>query len=133
MRWSRRKSASRARADLLRRLELLGRFEMDPPGSGIDSTEVIQTSIAPFTGYVDDPKALAEMLSGAVEGERSGFATYGASCLIVELAGSDFRTADSLAVLDAAIMFKRERGLPSARLKGYEWKRWLEVNGPDTW
>ncbi|MFC5105454.1 hypothetical protein [Kibdelosporangium philippinense] len=56
-----------------------------------------------------------------------------ASCLVVELAGMDVRTPDALALLESAIEVKRSRGLPSAMLKGYEWQRWLEVNGPGTW
>ena len=31
------------------------------------------------------------------------------------------------------IDFKHRRGLPSAALTGYEWQRWLDVHGPNTW
>ncbi|MDX6261941.1 MAG: hypothetical protein QOH84_3629 [Kribbellaceae bacterium] len=134
MGWFSRKSRSRLPADMTRRLELLGRFEYDVQGSGVDAGEIYPNCIEPFVGYMseDGDGFIAELRNFAADDE-GGFATYGASCLVVELAGMNVRTPDALALLDAAIEFKRVRRLPSGMLKGYEWERWLEANGPDSW
>ncbi|MEU6151486.1 hypothetical protein ABZ816_15960 [Actinosynnema sp. NPDC047251] len=116
-------------------MEMLGRFEFDVHGSGIDSIAIHPTCIAPFWGYVEeDPVGFMCDLRGFVADDEGGFATYGASCLVRELVrGELLTTPDALAILDAAIEVKRVRRLPSAMLKGYERTRWLEVNGPGTW
>jgi hypothetical protein len=129
-----RRSPSYFPADMLRRLDLLGRFEMDHVGSRADASEVYSTCIGPFFQQARaDPPGFVTALSSVVRDETGGFATYGASCLVVELLGMDRREPDALALLDRAITFKRERGLPSAALKGYEWNRWLDSHGPGTW
>lgn len=134
MGWFGRKPRSPFPADMDRRLEKLGRFEFDAQGSGMDSTTVYSECIAPFSGMASqDHDEFIAALRAHVANDRGGFATYGASCLVVEVAGMDVRTHDALALLDAGIEVKRVRGLPSAMLKGYEWQRWLEVNGPGTW
>jgi len=113
---------------------MLGRLEMDQTGSGMDAGEVYDNCIAPFRFNAQaDPPGFAADLRVAVTDETGGFATYGASCLIVELLGYDLQIEDALALVDEGIQFKHERGLPSASLKGYEWNRWLEVHGPGTW
>jgi hypothetical protein len=134
MGWFERRRRSPFPADMTGRLELLGRFEFDSHGAGIDSGTVYPECIAPFRAQAtDDRDGFIADLRALVAGDTGGFVTYGASCLVVELAGMDVRTPDALALLDAAIEVKRLRGLPSAMLKGYEWNRWLEVNGPGTW
>jgi hypothetical protein len=134
MRWFGRKSQSGFPADMARRLEMLGRFEFDVHGSGMDSGLVYPECIAPFRDQAtEDRDGFIARLRAFIIGDEGGFVTYGASCLVVELAGMDVRTPDALALLDAAIEVKRVRGLPSATLKGYEWQRWLEVHGPGTW
>lgn len=45
----------------------------------------------------------------------------------------EYRSENALAIMDDAIAFKRARGLPSARLTGYEWQRWCEKHGAETW
>jgi hypothetical protein len=113
---------------------MLGRSEMDQVGSGVDAGEVYANCIAPFRANAQaDPQGFVADLRVAVTGDTGGFVTYGASCLVVELLGYDLRTEDALALLDEGVAFKHERDLPSASLKGYEWKRWLEVHGPGTW
>jgi hypothetical protein len=132
--WLARRRRSRFPEDMIRRLELLGRFEMDHVGSGIDSSEVLSDSIRPFRSDARaDPDGFVSDLRAVIATEDRGFATYGACCLIIETIGYEFRSEDALALLDDGIAFKRERGLPSACLTGYEWHRWLDVNGPGTW
>jgi hypothetical protein len=134
MGWFKSRNRSRFPTDMARRLEMLGRFEFDVHGSGMDSAEIYPNCIAPFREYAaaDRDGFIADLRAFAA-GDESGFVTYGASCLVVELAGMDVGTPDALALLDAAIEVKRVRRLPSAMLKGYEWQRWLAVNGPGTW
>ncbi len=48
MRWFTRKPASRFPSDMIRRLELLGRFSLDSQSAGVDSGEVWSSCIAPF-------------------------------------------------------------------------------------
>lgn len=134
MGWLRRTTGIRFPADMPRRLELLGRFEMDHVGSGVDATEIYPTCIAPFYEQAKaDPQAFVSALLATVRDDTGGFVTYGASCLVVELLGTDQKFGDALDLLDRAVAVKRDRGLPSAALKGYEWTRWLAVHGPGTW
>ena len=129
-----RKRRSRFPGDMMRRLEILGRFEMDPITSGIDAGRVYSECMVPFSADATaDPDGFLSDLRALVAGDTGGFARYGASRLVLELLGPHLRTDDALALLDGAIAFKRERGLASAHLTGYEWKRWLEANGPGTW
>ncbi|WP_328330949.1 hypothetical protein OHA70_10125 [Kribbella sp. NBC_00382] len=118
---------------MTRRLEMFGRFEYDTQGSGVDAAEIYPTCIEPVYAYATEDRDGFVAALRTVVADDDGFATYGASCLVVELAGTGVRTPDALALLDAAIEFKRVRRVPSAMLKGYEWERWLEVNGPDSW
>jgi hypothetical protein len=106
---------------------------MDVQSSGI-SIDVWAECISPFRPAADaDPESFLAGLRALVAGDTSGFATYGAYRVSAELLGFDNRSADALALLDDAIEFKRARGLPSARLTGYEWARWREKHGPGTW
>ncbi len=79
-----------------------------------------------------DPEGFLAALRTAVPA-TDGLAVYGAACCAVEHLGHGIRNPDFLALLDAGIAHKRSLGMPSSRLKGYEWSRWLEVNGPNTW
>ncbi len=113
---------------------MLGRFELGNGTSGIDSGQVYSTCIEPFrTEAVADPVAFLAALRAVVQGDDTGFVTYGACCLTFELLSLDSTYDDALALLDAGIAVKRARGLSSGELKGYEWTRWLEVHGPGTW
>ncbi|PPK65210.1 hypothetical protein V5P93_003647 [Actinokineospora auranticolor] len=134
MGWLGRKHKPRFPPDMVRRLEYLGRYEFDSPGSGLDAVDVQTRCVAPFhDGEAHDRDAFIADLRALVTEDGSEFATYGAGCLVVELFGQRVDTPDALAVLDAAIEVKRVRGLPSAALKGYEWQRWLSVHGQGTW
>lgn len=136
MGWFSRKPRSRFPADMANRLEMLGRFEFDTISSGVDSTEIWPYCLQPFSQEAqDDPAGLVTDLLEFIRGDDSGFVTYGASCLVLELLPEKTwqNSEDALALLDAGIEVKRVRNLPSASLKGYEWGRWLEVHGPGTW
>lgn len=119
---------------MLQRLELLGRFGLDPMGSGIDPTVIWERCTAPFLhdarhdrdGFLADLRVL-------VAGDNAGFPSLGASCLFFDIVEQPCRTEDALAIIDGAIAFKRARGLPSACLTGYELSRWMDVHGPGTW
>jgi hypothetical protein len=88
---------------------------------------------APFLDDVrNDRDGFLADLRALVAGDTTGFPALGASCLYFDLVDRSCRTEDALAIIDGGIAFKRARGLPSASLTGYEWKRWVEVNGPET-
>lgn len=129
-----RKRRTRLPPEPLHRLATLGRYEMDTYSSSIDSTDIWRECISPFRPAADaDPEGFLAGLRGVVAKDTGGFATYGACRLCGELLGFEYRSANALALLDAAIAFKRARGLPSARLSGYEWKRWCELHGAASW
>jgi hypothetical protein len=134
MAWLSRNTKSRFPPDMLRRLAVLGRFELDHVTSGIEPSDVWASCIVPFLeDATANPEGFITELRDVLDGETGGFATYGATRLISELLDWKVRTPEALALLDAGIAFKRERGLPTGRLTGYEWARWLEVHGPGTW
>ncbi|MEU0878455.1 hypothetical protein ABZ345_07665 [Lentzea sp. NPDC005914] len=136
MGWFSRKPRSRFPDDMTDRLAMLGRFELDVFGSGEDSTEIFPYCIQPFwPDAQEDPAGFVADLLEFIQGDDTGFATYGASRLVRELIGDEavLKSPDSLALLDAGIEFKRMRNLPTAMLTGHEWGRWLDVHGPDTW
>src|SRR4051794_34282853 len=82
MAWFSRAPQSRFPADMVQRLELLGRFEFDPRGSGIDGGQVAKDCVVPF--YRDSQanrEAFLTDLQAVVAADRDGFATYGAARL----------------------------------------------------
>ena len=116
------------------RLSTLGRFEMDVYTSGIDSTHIWEECISPFRPAADaDPEGFLVGLRTLVAEDTGGFATYGAYRLFGELLGFEYRSENALAIMDDAIAFKRARGLPTAGLTGYEWARWREKHGAESW
>jgi hypothetical protein len=122
---------SRFPRDMLHRLDVLGRFEFDPQRSGIgDSSMIWRDCQAPFLDDLtnDRDRFLAD-LRALVAGDITGFIAYGASQLVTNLIGYEYRTDDALALLDGAIAFKRARGLPRSRYNDYEWRRWMETGG----
>jgi hypothetical protein len=115
------------------RLEQFGRYEMDVWSSGLDGGDLAQRCIIPFLeDAADDPEGFTADLRDVVKDDRGGFATYGASRLVRELL-SEYRTPGALALLDAAITFKRTMGLPSSHLNGYEAERWRRIRGEEPW
>jgi hypothetical protein len=119
--------------DMVERLELFGRYEMDPWSSGLDGGDLAQQCIIPFLEDAQgDPESFTSELRDLVAGDRGGYATYGASRLVFELL-SEYRTAGALALLDAAIVFKRTMGLPIAHLNGFEMERWRQTSRGEPW
>jgi hypothetical protein len=135
MSWSRRSERGFFPPDMLERLSMLARYEMDRWTSGLDGGDVYGVAVVPFLGAARaDPDAFVARLRALVAGDRRGFPTVGASCLVVELLDSEaLRSPDGLVLLDGAIEVKRDRGLSTASLTGYEHARWIEVNGYGTW
>lgn len=113
---------------MLARMDLLGRFELDPLGSGIDSMRISETCIIPFFEDAKaDPEGFLTDLFALIGQDRAGFPTYGAARLVWEIFGSKCRTMPAaLPLIDAGIDFKRARGLPTAMLTGYEMERLLQ-------
>jgi hypothetical protein len=124
MRWFTR-TRSGFPADMRQRLELLGRFQLDTRGSGISPGEVWPTAVAPFMRpATDDPDGFLAALRAFVAGDRGGFATLGAACLVWEAYGSRaLNMPAALPLIDAGIDFKIARGLSTGNLTGYEMNR----------
>jgi hypothetical protein len=125
MTWFGRKRRNRFPDDMTRRLELLGRFQLDYQNSGIDSGDIWSECVAPFyeDSQADRDGFLIDLLA-VIADDQGGFATFGASRLTWELYGSACLTIPAaLPLIDAGIEFKRASGLPTAMLTGYEMQR----------
>jgi hypothetical protein len=121
-------------SDMRQRLELFGRYQLDPMRSGIRG-DVFTTCVVPYVDYIKADEAEQEAflrdLRTVVAADRGGFATYGAASLAWELFGDKvLRLPAALPLIDAGIEFKLARGLPPAQiLTGYELRRfsqWLD-------
>lgn len=119
---------SRFPSDMQQRLELFGRYQFDPMGSGVKS-DVFTTCVIPFVDYIQADQAEQENflrdLYDVVVADRGGFATYGAASLTWELFGeAALRLPAAQPLIDAGIAFKLARGFPPAyTLTGYELQR----------
>ena len=132
--WFSRRGGPRFPSDALARLELYGRFEMDPQGCGVEASHVWEHCMRPFVldSGSSDRDAILVALHAVVAGDRSGFATYGASCLAWELCTGDIlEIPAALPLIDAGIAFKLDRGLSHVHLKGYEMERLCVLEGRD--
>lgn len=131
---SRKVTPPRFPDDMLQRLEVFGRYELDPSGSGING-EITTACVVPFTDviYADDAEqeGFLRDLHAVVAADQGGFATYGAARLAWELFSERaLRLPSGLRLVDAGIRFKLSRGLaPIHCLTGYELRRfgdWLD-------
>jgi hypothetical protein len=113
---------------MLQRLELLGRFGLDPFTSGIDSGEIWSDCVAQFyEDAVADRDGFLADLHALVATDRGGFATFGAARLVWEFHGGEaLRISAAWPFIDAGIEFKRARGLPTMSFTGYEMQRLRE-------
>ncbi|RNL97712.1 hypothetical protein EFE23_18020 [Micromonospora solifontis] len=75
-----------------------------------------------------DPAGLAAALAREVT-PLGGWPAYGASRAIAELLGLAFEGEAATAVLDGAIRFLRQNGIPPLRVRPYEWSRWVDTGG----
>jgi hypothetical protein len=127
--WFRRRTpASPFPADMLDRLDRLGRCKIDMMNSGIDWPEVVTNCIAAFHEQADaDPDRFLSDLQHTIERDSGGFATYGAASLMYELVPESIRSEAGVRLVDLAIKFKRQRGLPISSFNGYELQRWYET------
>lgn len=107
---------------MLRRMELFGRYELDPRASGLDSSEIWPVCVAPFVqAATDDRDGFLTDLHALVATDQGGFATFGVARLVWELIGREaLSTPAAWPLIDAGIEFKRARGLPNMSLTGYE-------------
>jgi hypothetical protein len=114
--------------DMPRWLERFGRYSLDAQHSGIDGDDMWDR-LGPLHEYATSDQAgfLAD-LQAVIEGDRGGFATFGAARLVWEMFGGDcLRIPAALPLIDAGIEFKHSRGLPSMMLTGYEMQRVAEL------
>ncbi|MDN3353858.1 hypothetical protein [Actinomadura sp. DC4] len=114
-------------------MTLLGRFEIDPEGSGIGGMEIYDECIEPFTVFAgqNPDDFIAEIRAVALR--EKGIVAYGCACCVVEHLGRRNDNAAFLDILDLAIDYKRSLGLPRERFNDHELRRWAEVHGPGRW
>jgi hypothetical protein len=130
--WSKSRSTLLPR-DIVRRMEEFARYEMLGEASGIDPGQVwpMIGSMLPVAqsdreGFVT---AVAETVTPV-----GGWAAYGASRLVAELIGLDFEGERAQAILEGAVVFLRQHGVPPLRVRPYEWSFWIKNGGTvDGW
>lgn len=115
--------------DMLRWLEIFGRYSFDRQRSGIDGSDM-WSRLGPLHEYAtNDREGFLTGLRAVVAEDRGGFATFGAACVVWELCGGDaLRIPTALPLIDAGIEFKRSRGLPTMMLTGYEMQRLAQIS-----
>jgi hypothetical protein len=113
---------------MLQRLDRLGRCKIDMMNAGIDWPEVVTNCIAAFHEQaVTDPGRFLSDLQHVIDQDSGGFATYGAASLMYELVPENIHSEAGALLVDLAIKFKRQRGLPIGSFNGYELERWYET------
>lgn len=118
--------------DMLERLDRLGRSKIDILHSGTDGFEIERNCIAEFYEQATaDPDKFVSDLTSVIENDTGGFATYGASSLMLELVPESRQTTAGGALLDRAIEFKLRRHLALISFTGYEVERYYE--NADRW
>ncbi|GAA1655645.1 hypothetical protein GCM10009679_71120 [Saccharothrix algeriensis] len=120
MAWFKRRR--RLPADMLQRLEMLGRFTLGRQESRIDSGEVWRRCLAPFLDEARaDPDGFFGELGELLRGDAGGFAALGAGQLAWEALSDESLTNPAVApFVDAGIDFKLARGLTRYDLAPYE-------------
>lgn len=110
--------------DMLRWLEVFGRYSFDVHNSGIDG-DAMWNRLGPLHKYAtSDREGFLTALRDVVAGDQGGFATFGAARLVWEMySGDALGIPAALPLIDAGIEFKISRGLPSLRFTGYEMQR----------
>lgn len=127
--FSKGKPSSRLPSNIVDLMVKNGRFEWDPPGSGIDGASIWSTVQEPLVPFAQsDPAGFLSALAAAVV-PAGGWASYGAERLMIDLLGADRDEPGYHAVMSASLRFLRERGVPNSRMSGYEWQYWQAHDG----
>jgi hypothetical protein len=96
-------------ADIVPMMEKFGRYEYDPQGSGIDSSDLYQNCVIPLYPMAqDDPAGFVEALGDAVL-PVGGWSAYGAERAVAEPIGLDFATPASQELLAASLQLGHRR------------------------
>lgn len=119
-------------ADIVSLMDMYGRSEFDPRGTGVghDVDPMRKGMIDPdlYPAAQADPDAFVTTLATAVL-PVSGWAAYGASRLIASLLGLDYSHPASDEIREAGLQWLRDNGVPPVRVAPYEWEFWLEHGG----
>lgn len=120
--------------DIVDHATRFGHSEVDPQGSGDQGEEMgwLIGELYPFASA--EPARFMTDLADAVT-PVGGWAVYGASRIVWELISSpNEQSSEYKAIMDGAIAFLRSNGVPPMRIRGYEWRYWLDSGGTlDTW
>ena len=121
---------SSVRLDLMQRY---GRYTMDAAATSQDESSAIYRDIVlpMYTAAQADPSRFVADLRDQVI-PVGGWAALGASRLVWEVLTGDQRGHPAeLELHSAALQFLRDRGVPSQRVRGYEWEHWIKIKGPN--
>lgn len=116
-------------------MERFGRYEMDPEGSGEDSSKIWMETQSPLRPFAtSDPEGFLIALAGAAV-PVGGYAVYGASRTLFEFIKPPFDKHPAyIAIMTGAIQFLRANGVPPMRVRPYEWQHWADMGGTrETW
>jgi hypothetical protein len=110
-------------------MEEFGRFEFDPPGSGIDGSRVwndLQSPLLPFAQ--SNPSGFVESLAKTTI-PIGGWAVYGAARTVANLVDPEFESPAHDSLRNGSLQFLRDNGVPNNRLSAYEWQYWVSHRG----
>ncbi|MET8195516.1 hypothetical protein ABZU22_17035 [Micromonospora sp. NPDC005222] len=114
--------------DMVRWLDLFGRYSFDVHGSGIDDSSMWERVGSLYRYATSDREGFLAALGDLVADDQGGFATFGAARLVWEMFSGDALTMPAaLPLIDAGIAFQAARGLPVALLTGYEQQRLQQI------
>ncbi|WP_055490856.1 hypothetical protein [Streptomyces sp. TP-A0356] len=117
-------------ADIVRRMEIYGRWEFDPPSSDADIPALVYTPLYPIASV--SPDAFVEALADAVL-PVGGWAVYGGSHCVRDLLTASYEHPRHDDMLDGAVDFLRAERIAPARLNSHEWQRWCTTHPGEEW
>lgn len=118
--------------DIVPMMEMYGRGEFDPRGTGVgvdvDITRKGMVDPALYPIAQADPDAFVTALAAAVL-PVGGWAVYGASRLIRSLLGSEYSTPAADMIFEAGLQWLRDNRVTNWSLSAYEWRFWQDHRG----
>lgn len=118
--------------DFVTSMELFGRFQFDPTGTGVGrGIDIGRIGVNEADLYFlaqPDPAAFVTAISEAVL-PVGGWAVYGASRLIRSLLGFDYSDPAADVIRMAGLQWMRDNNVPPIRIAEVDWEFWLKHGG----